>query len=158
MEIREITPEADKGLAEVIRFNFEKFGLDIPGTAYFDPELDHMSKHYLEKPEKRKYFILWDEDKVCGGIGFDEFEHIEDCAEIQKLYLCDELKGKGLGKKLLQVAEDEVIKMGYKRLYIETHTNLDIAIKMYKKYGYEEIDKPSFVSHGAMNCFLVKEL
>ena len=33
----------------------------IPGTAYFDPELDHLSAYYNSMPAKRCYFIALDE-------------------------------------------------------------------------------------------------
>lgn len=158
MEIREITASADKGLAEIIRHNFEKHSLNIPGTVYFDPELDCLSSFYLEEPQRRKYFVLWENDKVCGGIGFAEFEGFENCAEIQKLYLSDSVKGRGYGRMLLQLAETEAGKLGYRKLYIETHTNFDVALQMYERNGYTQIEKPSTVSHGAMNRFLSKSL
>lgn len=158
MELREISIEADKPLAEIIRYNLRKNHLDIPGTVYFDPELDHLSEFYLAAPDRRKYFILWDNDKVCGGVGFAEFGGFEKCAEIQKLYLSDEKKGMGLGKMLLQYAENEARKLGYTTVYIETHTNLDVALKLYYKYGYQQIDRPSSVSHGTMNRFLIKKI
>ena len=158
MVISEITPLADKELADIIRFNFEQHHLNIPGTVYFDPELDTLSKFYQEKPDCRKYFVAWDNGIVCGGIGFAEFNGFEKCAEIQKFYLSDSAKGKGYGKTLLLLAESEAQKMGYKHLYIETHTNLDIAYQMYCRHGYTPIEKPSVVSHGAMNRFLFKTL
>ena len=48
--------------------------------------------------------------------------------------------------------------MGYKKLYLETHTNLEAAIHIYEKCGYEEIDKPAGVVHATMNRFYIKEL
>ena len=46
LNYRKIEPADDKRIAEIIRANLEKFHLDIPGTAYFDPELDHLSAYY----------------------------------------------------------------------------------------------------------------
>lgn len=156
MEIHEISPSADQELAKIIRFNFEKHSLNIPGTVYFDPELDSLSKYYRENTKCRKYFVLWEDGKVCGGIGFAEFHGFEKCAEIQKLYLSESVKGKGYGKALLQIAEAAAREMGYQNLYIETHTNFDIALQMYQKQGYMPVEKPPTVSHGAMNRFLLK--
>lgn len=158
MEIREITAAEDKRLAEIIRYNFIKHKLDIPGTVFFDPELDHLSEYYLAKPNARKYFVLWDEDEIRGGIGFAEFEGFENCAELQKLYLTDEVKGKGYGKLLLSHAEKAAKECGYEKAYIETHSNLEVAIQMYHRYGYTLIDRPDNVSHGAMDNFFLKNL
>ena len=44
--------------------------------------------------------------QVIGGAGFVEFEGLDDCAELQKLYLVDSVKGKGCGKDLVQLVEE----------------------------------------------------
>ena len=35
-EFRPLAPEHDAAVAELVRSNLRQFGLDIPGTAYFD--------------------------------------------------------------------------------------------------------------------------
>lgn len=52
LHYRTITAADDAALAKIIRTNLEQLQLDIPGTAYFDPELDHMSQYYAKAPEK----------------------------------------------------------------------------------------------------------
>ena len=96
--------------------------------------------------------------KVLGGIGIDEFSGFARCAEIQKLYLADEAKGKGLGKALMETAEEYAVQAGYEKLYLETHTNLEAAIHLYEKSGFHKIQKPGEVQHSTMNLFFVKEL
>ena len=77
---------------------------------------------------------------------------------IQKLYLTDEAKGKGLGKALMETAESYAVQVGYKRLYLETHTNLEVAVHLYEKLGFHKIQKPREVQHSTMNLFFMKEL
>lgn len=157
--IRLITGKDDVQLADIIRKNLEKFHLDIPETVYFDSQLDHLSSYYTANPEKRAYFVVEDHTgKVLGGIGIDEFSGFARCAEIQKLYLADEAKGKGLGKALMETAEEYAVQAGYERLYLETHTNLEVAIHLYEKSGFYRIQKPGEVQHSTMNLFFVKEL
>ena len=48
-EIRPIRKTDDSQIAAIVRRNLEKYGLNIPGTAYFDKELDHLSRYYAEK-------------------------------------------------------------------------------------------------------------
>lgn len=158
LDIREITPDADKALADMIRFSLKKHKLDIPGTAYFDKELDHLSDFYQKGTDDRKYFVLTIDGRICGGMGYSKFDKIENCAELQKLYLTQDCIGKGLGGMLFDFVENEARKAGFKKAYIETHTNLDAAIKMYLKRGYELIDRPDFVFHSSMDAFLIKEL
>lgn len=157
--IRAIKEADNAKMALIVRDNLEKHNLDIPGTAYFDPELEHLSQYYDVNPAKRGYFVMEEEaGNVIGGIGIAEFEGFELCAEIQKLYLVDEAKGKGLGWTLLAKAEEYARKLGYQQLYLETHTNLQAAIRLYEKNGFYLIEKPDCVLHGTMNRFYMKKL
>lgn len=156
---RKIQTADDEAIAKIIRKNLEKFHLNIPGTVYFDPELDHLSSYYNSKPENRCYFIaLGEKNQVIGGIGIAEFDGLENCAELQKLYLDDSVKGRGYSKELLAIAEDWAINAGYRQLYLETHTNLSIAMKLYEKLGFTEIERPANLVHGGMDHFYIKDL
>ena len=156
--IRPILPEDDARLAEIIRQNLEKKHLNIPGTAYFDPELAHLSRFYAALPEKRAYFVAECGGEVLGGAGYAECSAFEDCAELQKLYLSDSAKGKGLGRRLMETVEDRARQAGYRRLYLETHSILDTAIRLYERRGYRSIDRPASVQHGTMDRFYLREL
>lgn len=157
-KIEKIIPEYNCVMAKIIRENLKNHGLDIPGTAYFDPSLDDLCSFYTEK-DKRGYYVLTDENnKVLGGVGFAEFEPFKDCAEVQKLYLDYSVKGKGFGYKLMEFIENKLKESGYSFAYLETHSNLKIAIYLYEKIGYEKIDRPSDVAHGAMDSFYIKKL
>lgn len=156
---RTITAADDESIAEIIRTNLEKFHLDIPGTAYFDPELNHLSEFYLAKPDKRTYYIALDEkEQVAGGVGVAEFAGIANCAELQKLYLAEEQKGNGYSKEMVNLVINWAKAAGYKHLYLETHTNLEVAIKLYERMGFRQINKPESVMHSTMNRFFIKEL
>ena len=156
---RKIKPSDDGRIAEIIRANLEKARLDIPGTAYFDPELDHLSEYYNSDPAKRVYFVaLGEEGEVVGGVGIAEFDGIEDCAELQKLYLDDAAKGKGRGKELMQLAIRWAASSGYRNIYLETHTSLAAALGLYEKMGFRPIKKPCPTAHDTMNRFYLKRL
>ena len=159
LNYRKIKIDDDRRIAEIIRANLEKLRLNIPGTAYFDPELDHLSAYYDSNPSKRAYFVALNENgQVIGGVGIAEFNGIENCAELQKLYLDDSVKGKGYGKELMRIAETQARALGYENLYLETHTNLSVALKLYEKMGFHQIEKPCSTPHGTMNCFYLKKL
>ena len=159
MRFREITPADDTALAELIRENLRARQLDIPGTVYYDENLYHLSDFYLADPARRFYYILADEaDRVLGGIGLAEFPLREDCAELQKLYLADRVKGRGLGYDLIARIEEKARALGYRELYLETHDNLTAAIHLYQKCAYHEIERPAGVVHATMNRFFLKTL
>ena len=99
VKYREIEPSDDARVAEIARYNLKKFHLDLPGTVYFDPELDHLSTFYSEKPDKRRYFVALGKDgQVIGGAGFAEFEGLDDCAELQSSIWWIPSKGKATEK------------------------------------------------------------
>lgn len=159
MRHREITAEDDAALADLVRRSLKEHGLALPGTVYFDEGLDHLSDFYLAVPEKRTYFILLDDDDaIAGGCGLAEFSPVARCAEMQKLYLTDAAKGKGLGYFLIGLVEKRARELGYEKIYLETHTNLKAAIHIYEKSGFAEIEKPAFVVHSTMNKFYTKDI
>ena len=158
MHYRIIEPKDDLILADIIRDNLKSHSLDIPGTVYFDDNLNHLSEFYLAS-SKRTYFIALDDvDNIIGGIGLAELDFMDNTAELQKLYLTDEAKGQGLSYKLMALVEKAAIDRGYKQIYLETHTNLKTAIHVYEKCGYKPIEKPKEVVHSSMNRFYLKEL
>lgn len=159
MKLRRINENDNKIIAGIIRTNLKAVGLDIPGTAYYDESLDNLSEYYLEDPQKRFYYIATDDEgKVIGGVGIADIRLFDDCAELQKLYLSDESKGKGLSPIMMKAIEDKALELGYKRIYLETHTTLEAAICLYEKLGYKCIEKPAGIVHSAMNRFYLKEL
>ncbi len=66
--------------------------------------------------------------------------------------------GKGLGRILMQTAENFAKDRNYKKLYLETHSSLKAAIRLYEKLGFKETNRPEFVLHSTMDRFYLKEL
>ncbi len=159
MEIRHIEKKDDSAIARIIRENLEKYHLDIPGTAYYDPELDYLSQYYGKKSQEGAYFIVETEaGEVAGGIGMDLFAEFTRCGEIQKLYVSEKWKRQGLGQKLLEKIETYAKGKGLERLYLETHSNLQEAVRLYERNGYQKIERPEAVVHSTMDLFYIKEL
>lgn len=156
--IRPISEADDEQMGAIARADLKAVGLDIPGTAYFDPEIMHLSTFYGEDPERRAYYVAVDEGgHVLGGAGIAEFEPLENAAELQKLYLSEGARGHGLGTRLVRLMEERARSLGYTRLYLETHSSLKVAIHLYEKLGYRRIE-PVSPSHATMDHFYLKEL
>ena len=111
MELVLLTKQYDADIAALIRRNLEAARLDIPGTAYYDEMLDHLSAYY-DAPG-RAYYVLIDEGTAVGGVGLAKFDGLINCCELQKLYLDDSVKGRGLGYMLLDYIEERAAEMGY---------------------------------------------
>lgn len=154
---REIKEEDNCAVAALVRRNLEKAGLDIPGTVYFDAALDRLSEIY-GKPDSRYYVLVDEGGRVVGGIGFAAVPFMKDTAEMQKLYLDDSEKGRGLGYEMVSFIEEKIREAGFKQVYLETHEVLKAAIHIYEKSGYRDIDRPKEVVHSTMNRFFFKSL
>ena len=46
----------------------------------------------------------------------------QECCELQRLSPDDSVKGRGLGYQMIEKVEQEARTLGYKRIYLETHT------------------------------------
>ncbi|MBR5948365.1 MAG: GNAT family N-acetyltransferase [Clostridia bacterium] len=113
MKIVPISRDHDTAVAELVRCNLKAHKLDIPGAAYFDEALDRLSEFY-NRPG-RAYFVLIESGEVVGGVGLAAFDG--DCRELQKLYLADSAKRRGLGYNLMLFIEDWAHELGYSKMY-----------------------------------------
>ena len=72
MNLRPMEIRDNPAVAQLIRASLEEFGLDKPGTVYFDSHLDHLADYYQQQ-ERAAYFILEDEgqlevDVICRDV------------------------------------------------------------------------------------------
>lgn len=81
MNIREITAQDDLQMAQIIRHILENHQLDIPGTAYFDPQLDHLSEFYRDLPDSAYWVLVNENEQVVGGVGIAPLQ--DNIAELQ---------------------------------------------------------------------------
>ena len=156
MEFAPIEPHQDAAMAAIVRAALKEHDLDKPGTAYFDASLDHLSAYY-DRPG-RAYYVLLDGETVVGGVGVAEFDDLPGGCELQKLYLTPALRGRGLGLDMIRFIEDRARALGYRQIYLETHTALEAALRAYERCGYRPIPRPSSVIHTTMDRFYLKEL
>ena len=156
MEFIPIQPYHDAAMAAIVRAALKAHGLDIPGTAYFDASLDHLSAFY-DRPG-RAYYVLLDDENVIGGVGVAEFDGLPGGCELQKLYLVPAFRGRGLGSDMIRFIEDRARELGYRQIYLETHTALSAALRAYERAGYRPIPRPASVIHTTMDRFYRKEL
>lgn len=160
MKIRPITPSDNQAMKHILQTDLKAAGLDIPGTAYFDKNLDTLSQFYAAD-KKRTYYIVEDANgQVVGGAGCAEFDADKGIAELQKLYLAESARGHRLSYKLISLVESFAKEVGYKQLYLETHHNLKTAIHVYNQAGFTRLDGPIEPSlhSGSMDGFFIKTL
>ena len=119
MRIRKLQEKDNKKIETIIKQSLESHQLNIPGTAYFDPYLGELTHYYETQPDACYWVVVDDDDEVLGGVGIGPFGNHQGVGELQKLYLAPEAQGKGIGKKLMEVAL-EFAEKHYDYCYLET--------------------------------------
>jgi putative acetyltransferase len=105
MKIREIEETDNQPMEQIIKRSLESFNLNIPGTAYFDPQLSTLAQFYRDTPNAKYWVIVNEQDEVVGGVGIVPFGYETGICELQKLYIKPEVQGLGLSKELMKVAQ-----------------------------------------------------
>lgn len=154
--LRPIENKDNASMRAIVKKSLEEFGLDKPGTAYFDPELEDLKQAYDR--DQAGYWILELEGKVIGGVGV--FPHvIEDqrtIAEMQKLYIDRAYRGQGFARRLIEQAID-FASQHYDALYLETSSDLKVD-RLYEHFGFEKLEGPiSGGVHPAMDLWYIME-
>lgn len=81
--------------------------------------------------------VVYDQDKPVGCAGFKRYN--DECAEVKRVFISEEYRGKGISKKLMEVLEDSARKKGYAYLILESGEPLAAAMKLYRTIGYQVI-------------------
>lgn len=136
--LRKIEEKDNREMAEVIRTVFREFKIDKPGTVYYDPTTDDL--YGLFRKPGCVYWIAEEDGKIAGGCGIYSTPGLpEGCAELVKLYLLPEQRGKGIGRMLMEKSFETARDLGYRQLYLESMPELSKAIGIYEKVGFRFI-------------------
>lgn len=82
-------------------------------------------------------FVAYDEDKSVGCAAFKRYD--DKTAEVKRVFICEEYRGRGISKKLMGLLEQTVREQGYSSLILESGEILTEAMALYRKIGYEVI-------------------
>lgn len=84
--------------------------------------------------------IVW-EHQIIGSLGL--FPISKEAAELRKIYVLPEFRGKGIGKAALQFLLSKAKELGYGQLTLDTSGRFTRAIDLYKKMGFKEFSNPN---------------
>ena len=158
ISIRLIEQADNTALAMIIRNALTEFNADKPGTVYFDDSTDHL--YELFQQQQGVYNVAVFNELVVGGAGIIHTTGLAaDTCELVKLYLSPEVRGKGIGKALMERCIDAAKKAGYKKVYLETMPELIAAIPMYEQFGFTYLSGPLGNSgHTGCDIWMIKLL
>jgi len=156
--IRPIQRKDNPAVARIIRQVMTEYGAVGADYSISDPEVDAMFEAY--PAPGASFFVIERQGNVvgCGGMG-PLAEAEEGVCELRKMYFLSELRGLGLGTRLLGMILDEAKNSGYRQCYLETLDHMSHARHLYQRHGFEFIDSPmGNTSHFGCNSWMVKNL
>jgi GNAT superfamily N-acetyltransferase len=72
----------------------------------------------------------------CGAIR----QFAPNTAEIKRLYVVPDARGKGVGRRILRELESAALELGYNRVRLETGLKQPEAIGLYESEGYRRVE------------------
>ena len=156
--IRTILPSDNAQLASIIRNTLVEFGAANAGTVYFDQTTDSLFELFQTK--RSAYFVAEAEGEILGGGGIFPTEGLPDnTCELVKMYLLPEARGIGLGRTLIEKSLEIAKELGFEQIYLETLEELNLALKIYAKFGFEYLKAPlGSTKHFGCGLWMLKKL
>ncbi|GGK15158.1 N-acetyltransferase [Yeosuana aromativorans] len=156
--VREIQPQDNAQIEQVIRACFHEFKIPLKGTAYEDEETPRMYESYQNNNEV--YYVIDVNGEVLGGGGVKPLKDFEgDVCEIQKMYFSPKIRGKGYGKLLFEKCIETAKGLGYKQCYLESASQLKAAIHIYESFGFKHLDGAlGNTGHFSCGVWMIKDL
>jgi len=75
------------------------------------------------------------------------------------MYLLREARGRGLGRRLMELSLDAAREAGYARCYLETLGHMSDARRLYERNGFTPIDAPmGATGHTGCNGWYIRDL
>ncbi len=158
IQIRKIEQTDNAALAKIIRSTLTEFGANHPGTVYYDDATDHLFEVFQQPASF--YFIATIDGEMFGGGGIYPTEGLpENTCELVKMYLLPAARGKGIGKMIIENCLEKAKAVGFEKVYLETMPELEQAISVYEKFGFEYLNGPMGNSgHFGCSKWMLKEL
>jgi putative acetyltransferase len=113
--------------------------LNVELTATFpEPGATHFSLSDGQIATGDGAFLIAYIDNVAVGCGAVR-RLDESTGEVKRMYVEPSVRGRGIGRALVEALEHEARQLGVTRIVLETGTRLAPAIKMYEAMGYVRI-------------------
>ena len=156
--IREIIAEDNPKIAKAIRSVLIEYGVPKVGTAYADIILDTLFEAY--NTENASYFVVEKNGEIFGGAGIKKLDNYDvNICELQKMYFMPEVRGIGLGSKMMDICLQKATNFGFEKCYLETLPYMEEARKLYRKAGFKDLDaRLGDTGHYSCNLWMLKDL
>lgn len=132
MSLRPATSQDGAKLAAMITAIMSDYGLKTAHEELHD--LEDIERHYAGG----HFEILEDNGTIAGCYGI--YPLSAQVCELRRLYLSQNFRGRGLGRRLLEEALQRALSLGFERMELSTSPRLVEAIGLYRSHGFEPIE------------------
>jgi ribosomal protein S18 acetylase RimI-like enzyme len=120
----------------------------------FEKELAGLPGKYA--PPAGRLFLATENEAVAGCVALRQVD--EKISEMKRLFVREDFRGSGLGRKLIVRLIDEARNAGYERMRLDTlPERMPAALRLYEALGFREIE-PYYDSPLGSTIFLELEL
>lgn len=156
--IRIIELEDNPAVARLIREVMTEYQCVGEGYSINDSEVDQMFETY--HLPRSCYYVITNQGKILGGAGIGPLANGDpEICELKKMYFYPELRGLGLGRKLLEMLLEDARQFDYKKCYLETVERMWQANSLYNKMGFKKLKaQMGNTGHGACEVFYASDL
>lgn len=141
-------PEQYSNARELILIYVKWLNIDL-SFQNFDQEMADLPKMYNARDGG--LFIAYLDEKPAGVVGLRRLSATE--AEVKRMFVRDEAKGKGIGKLLLQQCIAAAKELKYKFIRLDTGSTMKAAVGLYTSHGFKEIAPYRFNPHEGARYF-----
>lgn len=113
-----------------------EYGL-LPDPDSTDADLTDIEASYFKTGGL--FEVIEDEaGNLLGTVGLYPLS-TETC-ELRKMYFAPQLRGRGLGRHMLERTVSNARRLGFKKMQLETASVLERAIRLYTRFGFKPFD------------------
>jgi GNAT superfamily N-acetyltransferase len=130
-EVAPASPDAEYCLAQYFAELVERFDSGFDPVRSLAPNLDGF------EPPGGSFLVLRLDGKLVGCGGFKR--DAPGTAYLKRMWVARDVRGRGLGRRLLAELEDRASAAGYRKVRLETEQSLTEAKRLYRSSGYAEV-------------------
>ena len=134
--IRKARPGDEAEVLDLVKKVLNAYGLEL-NPMEEDLDITDISKYYMDN--NGDFEVVEFRGNIIGSYGIYKIN--EETCELRKMYLKQNFQGLGLGNIMIENSIKMAKSLGYKRITLQTNSLLYKAIKLYKKYGFEDLDE-----------------
>lgn len=102
-----------------------------------DGDMQNISRCFIADQSKSNFWVATHQGKVVGCVGATPTtKYTDDHAELVRMYVSPECRGKGVGSRLIAALENWAKLVGYKKIYLSTLAQLSAPNYVYPKSGF----------------------